>query len=144
MSIVMQCLETLNTASLQRVQKRDKDGGMQYFITNETGDVISSLMRYDYNMAEFKWDLLADIDTAPKYRGMGLATKLITNAYQDAISSRKDGVYLFVRDTNNNAISLYKKLGFRKIKPYNLHGEKYIIMVKGHGNMSCFDTMNFS
>lgn len=144
MSIVMQCLEVLTTNPPQRIQKKDKDGGVQYFITNEAGDVVSSLMCYDYNMDEFKWDLLADIDTVPEYRGRGLATKLISDAYRDATSTHKDGVYLFVRDTNHNAISLYKKLGFRNVKPYRLYGEKYFIMAKGHGNLSCFDNMNFS
>ncbi|AFZ71038.1 ribosomal-protein-alanine acetyltransferase [Caldisphaera lagunensis DSM 15908] len=74
------------------------------------------------------------IAVLPEYRKKGIGTALL----KEAISRMKDNynaesVYLEVRVSNNDAISLYKKMGFeevRIIKEYYRDGEDAYVMVK--------------
>lgn len=49
---------------------------------------------------------------------------------------KKKGLYMFVRDTNKDAINLYKKLGFSSVKKYTLKDGEYVIMAKGNADKS--------
>lgn len=51
---------------------------------------------------------------------------------------------MFVRDTNKDAINLYKKLGFSSVKKYTLKDGEYVIMAKGNADKSQLLNMNFS
>lgn len=120
------------------ITKNDKS----YIIMNKKGSIISKLDYYDYKIENFDWVLLANIQTNKKYRGQGLATRIINKACNDILKPNK-GVYLFVRDTNDNAISLYKKLGFKLVKKYTLQDGEYLIMAKGNADKNQFNDMNF-
>lgn len=115
-----------------------------YMIKNNNGVIISKLNYYDYNIKNFDWILIANLETNPKYRGNGLATKLINELYKDITTTTHKGLYLFVKDNNTTAIKLYTKLKFEVIKKYTLKDGEYIIMAKGNANKSQFLKMNFS
>lgn len=116
-----------------------------YMIKDNNGAIISKLNYHEFNIKNFDWVLISDLETKPKYRGKGLATKLINSLYNDVTKSTNKGIYLAVSPTNNNAISLYTKLNFKIIKEFiSKDGERYIIMAKGNADASQFDTMNFS
>lgn len=115
----------------------------QYNIKNNNGDIISKLNFYDYNIKDFDWVLIANVETKSDYRGRGLATKLINRLYADIAKTTK-GIYLFVKHDNKNAISLYKKLNFKTIKNYKLNGVDYIIMAKGNADIDQFKNRKFS
>lgn len=116
-----------------------------YMIKDNNGAIISKLNYHEFNIKNFDWVLISDLETKPKYRGKGLATKLINSLYNDVTKSTNKGIYLAVSPTNNNAISLYTKLNFKIIKEFiSKDGERYIIMAKGNADTSQFDTMNFS
>lgn len=128
--------------------KKKRSGGFEedsYRIKDDSGNVISEIKTYDYNIDGFDWILLADVVTSPSHRKQGLATRLIEKAYDDIKENKKEkGLYLFVKSDNQNAISLYKKLGFDNVKNYELKDGEYFIMKKGNGNTKQFDDFNFS
>lgn len=132
-------IESVNINSLKII----KDSS-SYIIKNNNGDIISKLNYYDYNIKNFDWILVANLETLPKYRGLGLATKLINELYKDITKTTNKGIYLFVRVNNINAINLYNKLGFKVIKNYKLNDEEYIIMAKGNADTSQFNKITFA
>lgn len=116
----------------------------KYVIKNDKGDVISKLGYYRYNVKNFDWILIADVETKPEYRGKGLASKLINTLYSDITKEDPGkGLYLFVRTDNDVAIKLYKKLNFKTVKKYKLDDGWYYIMCKGKADISQFDNMKF-
>lgn len=128
----------------QKVRKISmSNGGTHYSIRDHSGKIISELRLYDFSMKDFDWDLIADVETDPSYRGRGLATSVINLAYKDTKKKNK-GLYLFVKQNNQTAIKLYKKLNFDTIQSYKLDDEKYFIMAKGPADKKQFNGMNFS
>lgn len=115
-----------------------------YMFRDKNGIIASKLKYYDYNIKNFDWVLIADVVTKPSYRRMGLASKLLKEAYADITKNSNKGVYLFVKYDNHAAINLYKKLGFRVIKYYGSGDKKYIIMGKGNADINQFKDMNFA
>lgn len=115
-----------------------------YIIKDNKGDIISKLNYHEFNIKNFDWILLSDLETKPKYRGKGLATKLINSLCDDIFKNTNKGIYLFVRTDNHNAISLYTKLNFKAVKNYILKDGEYIIMAKGKADTSQLDKMKFS
>lgn len=116
----------------------------QYAIKDEKGNIISKLKFYDYKIKNFDWVLVSDVDTKKEYRGQGLATNLLNRLYKDVSNSSGKGLYMFVRKNNENAIRLYSKLDFKKVKDYKLPDGDYVIMAKGKPKKSQFDKMNFA
>lgn len=115
-----------------------------YCIKNKEGKIISKISYYDYNIKDFDWILVADVETDPKYRRQGLAKMLITELYKD-IKSTKKGLYLFVKPDNIGAVALYKNLQFKEVKHYKLKDSDYIIMAKGDtSKFYQFDKVDFS
>lgn len=117
----------------------------EYSITDQSGNSISEIKTFDYNMKNFDWVLIADVETSPEHRGKGYASKLINEAYKDVVDNNPNkGLYLFVKESNENAIKLYNQLGFENLKSYTLNNGKYFIMAKGNTNKDQFRNMNFS
>ena len=114
-----------------------------YMIKNSNGNIMSKLNYYDYNINNFDWILVANLDTYPKYRKQGLATKLLNTVYKD-MSKQNKGIYLSVAVNNTRAIRLYKELGFKFIKTYESDNSKYIIMAKGDTDINQLYDMNFA
>lgn len=131
------------TVNKEEYTTKSGDTGYKYSLKDGNGKIASQVVCYDYNMRNFDWVLMADVETNPAHRGKGLATDLINKAYKD-ISKKNKGMYLFVKEDNTNAINLYKKLNFETLKAYELDDGGYYIMLKGKANKSQFKNMNFS
>ena len=119
-----------------------------YSIKDENGKVMSSLDYYDYSKKNFDWILIADVETKEKYRGMGLASKLVNELYKDITQKSPDkGIYLLVRSDNTGAIKFYKKTGFTFVKKYEISNEDnqgiYDVMCRGKGDKQQLVDMNF-
>ena len=130
-------LESNNTFQVIKIDN-------SYIIKNNKDNIVSKLNYHEFNIKNFDWILLSDLETEPKYRGKGLATKLINSLCDDVFKNTDKGVYLFVKTDNYTAINLYNKLGFKAIKQYHLKDGNYIIMAKGNADMSQLDKMKFS
>lgn len=113
----------------------------QYYIKNDN-KIIASINFYDYEIDNFDWILVANVETDAMYRNRGFATLLISTLYNDI--KYKKGLYLFVKPNNINAINLYKKMGFELLKRYKIKNEMYNIMIKGNVDKNQFDNMVFN
>lgn len=113
----------------------------QYYIKNDN-KIIASINFYDYEIDNFDWILVANVETDAMYRNRGFATLLISTLYNDI--KYKKGLYLFVKPNNINAINLYKKMGFELLKRYKIKNEMYNIMIKGDVDKNQFDNMVFN
>lgn len=58
---------------------------------------------------------ITNVCVAPKYRKMGIADKLLNELLDIGRENNIDVFFLEVRESNQPAISLYEKNGFRKI-----------------------------
>lgn len=78
------------------------------------------------------WAYINNIAVCPKMRGHGIASSLLTVLKGEAIKNKCSFLTLEVRESNLNAISLYKRLGFvsQGIRPgyYELPRENAVIM----------------
>ena len=116
-----------------------------YAIIDSYNQILSELKYYDFNLDNFDWILVADVETDPYHRNKGLATRIMNELYNDITTKYPNkGLYLFVRIENEVAIKFYEKIGFIKVKNYELKDGWYIIMCKGNANIRQFDNRNFS
>lgn len=120
----------------------------KYCIKDNAGHIMSSMDWYDYSKKNFDWILLADVETKEKFRGMGLASKLINTFYNDITKkSPNKGIYLLVKSDNVGAIKFYKKTGFSFVKKYKINDGHnkgmYDIMCKGKADKRQLMNMNF-
>jgi ribosomal-protein-alanine N-acetyltransferase len=89
------------------------------------GFVVFSIM---YEKAE-----IVDIAVKNEYIRQGIGTELLTSVINECIKNSCESITLEVRSSNYNAISFYKKHGFREIsvrKSYYQDGEDALIMIK--------------
>jgi len=77
------------------------------------GKTAIGFLRLKENTDQFY--LIEDVFVDPKYRNMGVATRLLNYAITLAKEKKRKKVSLNVRRTNTNAINLYKKCGFKEI-----------------------------
>ena len=111
------------------------------------GKEASHISYYDYNIKNFDWILVANVETKKQYRRHGYAEILINELYKDISteSHGEKGLYLLVKVDNTPAINLYKKLKFFKIRHHEIKGEEYIIMAKGkRSKFKQFEGIEFS
>ena len=74
---------------------------------------------------------ITNVAIDPAFRGLGLGTQLVSNVLEDGESQNLAGFTLEVRVSNQAAIGLYEKLGFKNegIRPgYYMDGEDAMIM----------------
>lgn len=74
---------------------------------------------------------ITNVAIDPEYRGLGLGTQLVQNVMDREENQKVSGFTLEVRVSNQAAIGLYEKLGFKNegIRPgYYMDGEDAIIM----------------
>lgn len=57
---------------------------------------------------------ITNVAVAPEYRGMGIGTKLMKAVIERAKELAIQDIILEVRESNETAIHLYKKMGFEK------------------------------
>ena len=75
---------------------------------------------------------ILDVLVAPSYRNKGIASKLMENALRHS-KKITNNIFLEVRQSNQSAISLYKRFGFKQIstrKNYYKDGEDALIFEK--------------
>ncbi len=77
---------------------------------------------------------IINIVVHPEFQRRGIATRLMEHVFDEARNRGYEKVYLEVRESNQPAIRLYHKLGFREagIRPqyYEDTGEDALLMVK--------------
>lgn len=92
--------------------------------------ILSKLERFRIKKAGH----IISIAVLPEYRRRGIASTLIKKAMETLKKEYGcDEIFLEVRVTNNQAISLYKKLGFNEIdvlKRYYIDGEDAYVMAR--------------
>lgn len=116
-----------------------------YEIKNSNGSVMSKLGYFDYSKKGFDWILIANVETKPEFRGMGLASKLVSEFCKDSQNKFPNkGLYLLVRIDNDPAIYLYKKNGFKTAKKYKMTDGMYLVMYKGNADKQQLINMNYS
>ncbi len=71
---------------------------------------------------------------APRYRGTGIADRMLTDGLERAIAKGATVALLEVRPTNRSALSLYRRFGFRQIGRRRLYypetGEDALVLMK--------------
>lgn len=111
-----------------------------FLVSEVNNQVVGYIMcRIEYGPSDFgNFDLIKkghiiSIAVLPEYRRRKIATNLILNAMERMKEYDAQEVFLEVRISNEQAISLYKKLGFqivRKIPMYYLDGEDAYMMAR--------------
>jgi ribosomal protein S18 acetylase RimI-like enzyme len=92
----------------------------EYFMNiKESNKIVGSLWVKKYNNTF----ILRDVFVLPEYRNQGIATKMIRDIVIH-IQPKKLPIYLYVDSTNKQAISVYTKLGFERLKK-GAYGDKY-------------------
>ena len=88
------------------------------YVASADGKVVGYLELYDLV------DTLSvnTVETAPKYRGKGIAARFLSIAENEAAARGIDNITLEVRASNAAAISLYEKNGFI---PYGIRRDYY-------------------
>ena len=146
-SIMLEAAELLKNDTKQNNHKENNRKIVKTknsYSIKDNGKTVSKLNYYNYNIKNFDWILVANLDTDPEYRRQGLATKLLNTLCEDMSKNKNKGVYMAVDVNNSNAIKLYNELNFKKIKNYESDGKKYVIMAKGNADISQLQKMNFA
>ena len=80
---------------------------------DDVGDVIEK----DVDYINGKSLLLSDVYVTPDYRGMGVATKLITEAIELRVCYYEN---IYCEPSHPDLFNLYRKAGFKKLNDYTL------------------------
>lgn len=78
-----------------------------------------AIARVHTNASGINCKQLGGIYTAPNFRRLGIAEKLLTYA-MEVLSARTKTFVLFVKVKNNSALNLYRKLGFKKFSEFTI------------------------
>jgi len=119
-----------------------RDYGDAFFVAEIEGDVVGYIMpRIEWGFSEIrhlpslvKKGHVVSIAVLEPFRNNGIGTNLLKasmEAMKDSYGA--DEVYLEVRVTNQVAISVYEKLGFKKVKTlrhYYMDGEDAYLMAR--------------
>lgn len=113
------------------IKEVERDGSSpfaKYIEYIEDGKVIGTLA---YSLIYDRMEI-DNIEVNELYRGKGIGTKLMSYLVSVAIQNRVINITLEVRKSNNIAISLYKKFGFREvaIRKFYYGDEDGILMEK--------------
>ncbi|MDR1629407.1 MAG: GNAT family N-acetyltransferase [Oscillospiraceae bacterium] len=83
------------------------------------GTIAYTVLKQEFEEKQYPFLIEQDtgciefVATSSEYRGKGVATEIITNIFRDTPYTN---YVLEVADTNQNAVNLYKKLGFKEFK----------------------------
>lgn len=129
---------------------------MDHIISMPNGDIrvydemekqigIINVSHFD-TIPNWKWTLLSDLYVDESRRNEGIATMLIQKGLE-AGTKRGNGIYLIVLPDNEDAIRLYKKLGFSVFKEVVDEGTKdmpyhNVYYVMTHGGEKYLDQLN--
>jgi len=82
---------------------------LKFFVAEADGRVVGTTLITDQG----KFGYLASVMVHPDYRKKGIATKLVSNALSYLRKRKKARAVLHAVSTNNTAISVYAKFGFK-------------------------------
>ena len=111
-----------------------------FIVAEENGNVVGYIMcRVEVGLSNIglpgvvKKGHVVSVAVLPEYRRKGIGRALVTKAMEGMLRYGAKQCYLEVRVTNDEAISLYKKLGLeisRSIRGYYADGEDAYVMTK--------------
>jgi ribosomal-protein-alanine N-acetyltransferase len=111
-----------------------------FLVAEENGEIVGYIMcRIEFGLSDFgfsgliKKGHIVSVAVTPQHRRKGIGQALIVEALDGMRSYRAKQCFLEVRITNDPAINLYKKLGFkitRTIHGYYADGEDAYVMSK--------------
>ena len=109
-----------------------------FLVAELAGEVVGYIMcRTEYGFSHLKRLGLArkghviSIAVLEEHRGKGLGTRLMTTAHEELQKKSASEVYLEVRVSNTEAVTLYEKLGYRttgRLEAYYKDGEPALLM----------------
>ncbi len=76
---------------------------------------------------------VVSIAVLEEYRGIGIGEALMIEGMKGVVQRKSDEIYLEVRSSNQQAVNLYKKIGFQiksKLRAYYRDGEDALLMAK--------------
>ena len=114
-----------------------------FLVADRAGEVVGYIMcRTEYGFSHVKKLGLArkghviSIAVLEEHRGKGVGTRLISTAHEELFKKSASEVYLEVRVSNVEAVSLYQKLGYRttgRLEAYYKDGEPALLMASPLG-----------
>lgn len=109
----------------------DFNGEKSLYFVNEEEGVITSYIAYQIVLDEAT---IMSIATKDEFRKQGNAKKLLSETFEELNKKEIKKIFLEVRKTNQNAISLYEKFDFKQMSVRNNYYkdpiDDAIIMVK--------------
>lgn len=113
---------------IKEVEKEGSSPFAKHVEYIENGKMIGTLA---YSLIYDRMEI-DNIEVEESYRGNGIGTKLMSYLVSVAIENRVINITLEVRKSNNIAINLYKKFGFREvaIRKFYYGDEDGILMEK--------------
>jgi ribosomal-protein-alanine N-acetyltransferase len=100
-----------------------------YVLTDDETDSI--VVGYIIYWMQTEGASLLNVCVDPKWRGLGLAQKLMQVMIKDVVREEIPRIILEVRKSNENAIELYKKIGFKTMherEKFYRNGESALVM----------------
>jgi ribosomal-protein-alanine N-acetyltransferase len=107
--------------------------GQPSFLVADTGEVVGYVVADDVPNHGRPLGHIKDIAVDPTFRGQGIGTTLLERALDVLRERRVGSVKLEVRESNQRALSLYRRYGFvhRKTSPgYYANGEDALVLVR--------------
>jgi [ribosomal protein S18]-alanine N-acetyltransferase len=111
-----------------------------FIVAETTNQVIGYIMcKIEFGFSNFrklgfvKKGHVVSVAVLDKHQGKGIGTALMLEGIKGVIIRKSDEIYLEVRVSNENAVQLYKKLGFiikSRLKSYYRDGEDAFLMAK--------------
>ncbi len=110
-----------------------------FLVAESDGQIIGYIMcRIERGISSFsrlpvKKGHVVSIAVRPEYRHQGVGSALVNSGIKGMLEYGASEAFLEVRKTNNDAISVYEKLGFtikRVLRGYYRDGEDAYLMVK--------------
>ena len=111
-----------------------------FILAEHDGKIIGYVMcKIEFGFSNFrklgfvKKGHVVSVAVLEKHQGKGIGTALMLEGINGVIIRKSDEIYLEVRVSNENAVQLYKKLGFiikSRLKSYYRDGEDAFLMAK--------------
>lgn len=96
--------------------------GSYFLIARDSREIAGSLIAERYRDTY----VIRLVEVRGDYRGFGVGTRLMKHIL-DHLKPKKLPIVLYVDPKNSVAVHLYKKLGFKLVKPGAFFGDKYAL-----------------
>ena len=89
---------------------------MKSYVAEIKGQIVGFIFFYDYMWAKGRRGYISDLGVINKFRGMGIATKLMKKAEDILKKRRVERIKLNVYTDATFVLRLYQKLGYKKTR----------------------------